>query len=456
MPCKYANKVNAENDRFALNKNTVLTYNKTKCIYMDKFIAEIPSELIWFVMVALFSLLIGLSQRNIHPVNDDSRLFGTDRTFTFIGILGFILYIVSPDNLIPFGFGGLVISVFLAINYYFKLSRFSDFGLTTVIIALITYCLAPLVITQPAWLYMLIIVVVLVFSEMKETFSSISVRFEKEEFITLAKFLIIAGVILPIVPDEAFVSFLSLTPYRIWLAVVVISSISYLSYLLKKFVFRSSGVIISGILGGLYSSTATTFILARKSKDHPELKNHYASGIILATAMMYLRVLILIGIFNMDLFYRCYWVFIILFVLSIATGIFILIFQKNKGQTAEISGQKDKNPLEFRVAIIFTVLYVGFTFITYFTIRDFGSMGLNILSFIVGVTDIDPFLLNLFQGKLSIEMGALIAATLQAIISNNVLKMIYGLILCGKPIRRLLLIGFLIIIAANVVLLFLV
>jgi uncharacterized membrane protein (DUF4010 family) len=415
----------------------------------------IPKELISFVVVALFSLLIGLSQRRVHPVSDDTRLFGTDRTFTFIGILGFILYVISPTNLWLFGGGGLVLTVFFAINYFFKISRFTDFGLTTIVIALITYCLAPLVMTQPPWLYMLVIVVVLVFAEMKGTFSNLSDKFEKEEFITLAKFLIIAGVILPIVPDEPFVSFLNLTPYRIWLAVVVISSISYLSYLLKKFVFKSSGIIVSGILGGLYSSTATTFVLARKSKEQMELRHHYSAGILLATSMMYLRILLLIGIFNLQLFLASWWVFVVMFLVSLGVGILTLLIHKVKGPHPVVTGQKDKNPLEFRVALIFTLLYVGFTFITYYTITAFGETGLIILSFVVGVTDIDPFLLNLFQGKFDVGISLITAATLQAIISNNVLKMIYGMFLGGKSIRIPLLIGFLIIIAVNILLLLL-
>lgn len=421
---------------------------------MDQFLVNIPSEFLSFIMVALFSLVIGLSQRKVHPVSDDTRLFGTDRTFTFIGILGYILYISAPDMLWLYAGGGLLLGVFFGINYYFKIQRFGDFGMTSIVIALITYGLAPLVITQPAWLYLLVIVVVLVFTEMKETFSSLTNRFEKEEFITLAKFILIAGIVLPIVPDKPITDFLSLTPYRVWLAVVVISSISYASYLLKKFVFHTSGVLFSGILGGLYSSTATTFILARKSKDHPELKNQYSAGIVLATAMMYLRILIIIGIFNAQLFMRCWWVFIVLCVFSVIIALFILYARKDGSIHAEITGQKDKNPLEFRVAIIFTILYVAFSFITFFTLNNFGEMGLNILSFVVGITDIDPFLLNLFQGKFAVGMDVIVRASLQAIISNNLLKMLYGITVGGKPLRKVLLIGFLAITAVNVLLLF--
>lgn len=423
---------------------------------MDQILNQIPPQLISFVLVALFSLVIGLSQRKVHPVNDDSRLFGTDRTFTFIGILGYILYVSAPQQLWLFAGGGLLLGAFIGINYYFKIQRFGDFGMTTILIALITYCLAPLVITQEAWLYLLVVVVVLIFTEMKETFSSFSNRFEKEEFITLAKFLIIAGIILPIVPDQPFADFISLTPYRIWLAVVVISSISYLSYLLKKFVFHTSGVLFSGILGGLYSSTATTFILARKSKDHPGQKNQYAAGILLATAMMYLRILILIFIFNLALFKTSWWIFLLLFGITLVVAVGILLFRKKGSIHSEVEGYKDKNPLEFRVALIFTILYVSFTFITWFTITNFGEMGLNVLSLLVGVTDIDPFLLNLFQGKFAVSTNAVLAATLQAIISNNLLKMIYGLSFGGKHLHKSLLVGFLTVTAVNILLLILI
>ena len=83
----------------------------------------------------------------------------------------------------------------------------------------------------------------------------------------------------------------------------------------------------------------------------------------------------------------------------------------------------DHNPLEFKVAIVFSLLYVLFSIITQFSITHFGQQGLNGLSVIVGFTDIDPFLLNLFQGHYEVSTHALLAATLQAIIGNNIIKL---------------------------------
>ena len=343
----------------------------------------------------------------------------------------------------------------MAVNYYFKITEYKDHGITTIIIALITYSIGPLLMSQPYWIVILIVVTVLIFTELKESFYHFSQKFDKDEFLTLGKFLIIAGVILPIVPDEPFMKDISLTPYKIWLAIVVVSSISYFSYLVKKFVVKNSSIVISGILGGLYSSTATTIILAKKSRKDPASKNQYVAAIIFATAMMYCRVLILILIFSPPLFVKIYPFFIALILSSAVIGIIILFFRNSKVDTYDHELNIDKNPLEFKVAIIFSFLYVAFTFITWFIIRNYGNPGLNVLSCIVGVTDIDPFLINLFQGKYGVPLDLIFVAVLQATVSNNVIKMMYACFFSSKKLWAWIIISFMIIVILNLLLIFL-
>ncbi len=404
-----------------------------------------------FLIITVFSLLIGLSQRQIHQQKStNTPTFGTDRTFTFIGILGYILALLDPAGYRLFIGGGLALLTVLATAYYFHIKNNNDYGITTILIALITYSLGPVILSQHLWMVLLIVVTVLIFAELKELFINISQKFDRHEFLTLGKFLIIAGVILPIVPDTTFIPGISLTPYRIWLAVVVISTISYISYLLKKFVFPKGGIIISGILGGLYSSTATTIILARKSRDDQAHMKQYMAAIIFAVGMMYLRILLIVLIFNHELFLKL-WLFILILAL-VSCGIALFIFFRDKGGSNVTDGLTgDKNPLEFKVALIFTALYIAFSFITFAVVDRYGTTGLNILSYIVGLTDIDPFLINLFQGKFSVGIAAVAMATLQAIISNNVLKLLYGCFFAGRKSWIILVSGFIIIIAINII-----
>lgn len=411
---------------------------------------ELPLFFTNFLLVTVFSLIIGLSQRRLQDAHEAALSFGTDRTFTFIGILGYILYIIRPADQVLFIVGFVVISVFLMLFYFYKMYQTRSYGLTSIAIALITYSLGPLLITQPFWFFLLIVSVVLIFTELKESFMTVSKRFNKDEFLTLAKFIVMAGVVLPIVPNTPIVSYLSLTPYKVWMAVVVISSISYISYLLKKFVFPESGVMLTGILGGLYSSTATTFILAKKMRSSEGNTSQYVAAIVIATAMMYLRILILILIFNQALF-NIVWVwFLSLFLISLAISVLIKL-KYHKNVVSKTSLSDEKNPLEIKIAILFTILFVAFTFITHFTIKYSGAFGLQALSYIVGVSDIDPFLLNLFQGHYNVSLPIIAMATFQAIISNNILKAGYALWLSGLKNKALIIGSFSIIIVANLI-----
>ena len=197
---------------------------------MEKIYQYLPEELVTFLLVTVFSLLIGLSLRRISLKHEgETTLFGTDRTFTFIGILGYLLYILDPVGYRLFMGGGAILGLLLALNYYVKQSQYHIFGITTIVIALITYCIAPIVATQPSWFYVMVIVTVLLFTELKHTFTELAQRMKNDEMITLAKFLAISGIILPMLPDEDLIPDIHLTPYSIWLATVVVSGISYLS-----------------------------------------------------------------------------------------------------------------------------------------------------------------------------------------------------------------------------------
>ena len=422
---------------------------------MEKLYDYLPQQLVTFILVTLFSLLIGLSQRRISLRREgETTLFGTDRTFTFIGILGYLLYILDPKEMHLFMGGGIILGMLLGINYYVKQSQFHVFGVTTIIIALITYCMAPIISTQPSWFYVMMVVTVLLFTEMKHTFTELVQRMQNDEMITLAKFLAISGIILPMLPKEPLIPGINLTPYTIWLATVVVSGISYLSYLLKQYVFRESGTLVSGIIGGLYSSTATISILARKCK---RIQTHeipeYVSAMMLAISMMFLRFMILILIFSTSIFLDIYPYLLIMSVTAAGIGIFIHKKHTIKGER-EVIEEPESNPLEFKVALIFALLFVVFTFLTHYTLIYAGTGGLSILSIAAGLSDITPFILNLLQGG-SIPATIVGACIMQAIISNIVVNMFYAIFFSSrrKEILPYVWKGFLTVIGINAVLL---
>lgn len=425
---------------------------------MEQIYQYLPEELVTFVLVTLFSLLIGLSQRRISLKREgETTLFGTDRTFTFIGILGYLLYILDPEEYRLFMGGGFVLGALLALNYYVKQTRYHVFGVTTIVIALITYCLAPIVVTQPSWFYVMVVVTVLLFTELKHTFTELAQRMKNDEMTTLAKFLAISGIILPMLPKSDLIPGIHLTPYAIWLATVVVSGISYLSYLLRRYVFHQSGILVSGIVGGLYSSTATISVLARKSRTAtPEEAPEYVAAMLMAVSMMFLRFLILIGIFSRETLAVIYPYLLAMSLVS--AGVAWFLHKKRPAAVAgEVEEDDSSNPLEFKVALIFAVLFVVFTVVTHYTLVYAGTGGLNLLSFISGFSDITPFILNLLQGTGGVATLVITACSLQAIISNIAVNLCYGLFFAGRQstLRPWMLRGFGCVIGVNLVLLLL-
>ena len=415
-----------------------------------EFFDFIPQELIYFIEVLIFSLIIGLEQRRHHSGEDESLLFGTDRTFTFIGLLGYILFIADPDSLFPFLTGFVILGLLLGVHYFQKVSQNKGSGLTSTVLALLTYCLPVMIFTQPGWLVLFFIVVVLILTEMKSSLINITKKASEEEFITLAIFISLAGVILPLLPNENISEQIPVSPYKIWLSIVVVSGISYVSYLLKKFVFPDSGVYLTGILGGLYSSTATTLILARREKQGT------AQGVIpalmIANGMMYLRILFLAYIFNKSIAALLLMPFLIMFgICAILSKLLDKDFLTEKDhEQKEVEKNGVKNPLELKTAAIFGLLFVGFGLVTHYVFQNYGDAGIKWLSFLAGITDIDPFLLNLLQQKEAMSQMTLLLAFINATNSNNLMKFVYAYSLGSKAIHKKLIIGFSTLIACGI------
>lgn len=410
---------------------------------------EIQHQLYTFAMVVAASFLIGLEQAKIHNNDDEvSSLYGTHRTFTFIGILGYILFSFSPDHTLYLG-GGLALSILLSIFYYFKIQKSNDHGLTSIMLGFIVYALAPLFITQPLWLSLSVLVLVLVFSELKEQLNQFSKKIGNDEFLTLSKFIILSGIIIPILPDQQVLKFIDITPREVWIAVVVISGISYISYLLKRYVFPNSGTVLTGILGGFYSSTATTIVLSKQSKQPGSASNQFASAILFATTAMYIRLTILAFIFNLKLGLEVAPYLGIMIGICAATSYFLLKRNSGGKEKPMVESKESYNPLQLKMALVFAVLFIGLSLLTNFALDKFGTSGMNVLSWIVGFADIDPFLLNIFQGKIDVSQKVLILATLQAITSNNILKAVYAKSISQKETGKLVFLGFGIVFAAS-------
>ena len=370
-------------------------------------------ELIPFLVTIVFSFLVGLEVRSYKEYFNLEFEFGSIRTFTFIGVLGFIFYKISLNLYIA---GFIILSLLYMLYYFFKLQK-KETSIVTFLVAAITYTFGAISLTKPLWFVALIFVLLVFGLNVKKSYPTIKIDLNEVE--TFAKMVLLSAVILPLLPKTKL-PYIELSPFKIWLIVVVISAISYIGYILQKYVFSNKGYFLTGLAGGAYSSTATTVVLA--SKGAISCLNSITAGIIGATAIMYFRIIIIAYIFNHQVAQKI----LIPYILLGAFGIFISLIYLKKDLKKEKSEFVDANPLELKTAFIFAFLFVAMIAITKFIHTHFGNIGLEILSFIVGFTDIDPFILSLLTGKFNITIDLIAKLIFIATASNNFLKAFYA------------------------------
>ncbi len=385
---------------------------------------SLTPDLIHLTVTIVFSFLVGMELRTYreqYHAKEENLYFGTARTYTFIGILGYFFYKLDPSGLSVYIAVLMGLSVLFAMLYWHKLEKGKS-SILPYVVMLSVYTLGPLTERFPLWMPSLLFVLIIFLLNAKQSLHHWGETVNMHEFETLGKMVLLSAVILPLLPNTDTIPYLPISPFKIWLAVVVISGISYGGYLVQKYLFPSKGYFLTGIFGGTYSSTATTVVLARKAKsggDNPVID----AAIIAATSMMYLRLLVVAGIFNFTVAKTLIVPFV---TLSLAGLFFSFLYLSRKKQQTKHAEFVDKNPLELGTAFLFAGLFVLMMVITHFVISHYGNSGLQVLSFVVGFTDIDPFILSLLTGKYAVAQHELIVAIMIAAGSNNLLKALYA------------------------------
>ncbi|MFK5949352.1 MAG: DUF4010 domain-containing protein [Methylococcales bacterium] len=381
----------------------------------------IPPILFHLIITIGFAFIVGLEFHSYLRVNQYQYGFGSTRTFVLISLLGFVLFQLNNDGLF-FAMGMGILGALLLIYYWYQ-SAEKHYSLLEIILTLLVFSLGPIAIHFPSWFLILIVVVLILLLGEKPRIKKFSESLNNNEIVTLAKFLILSGVILPLLPDKQLASSLPITYYKVWLAVIVVSGFSYFSYLAQIYFFKTRGLLLTGVLGGLYSSTAISVVISRRAQLMKNDRSQVSSALILATAMMYLRLLGIIffmdGVAGKELLTP----FAIAILLSCLVAI-SLNFWDQRTPTIPTS-DTNQHPLELTTAILFAFMFIFFAFITQYVIQNYGDKGLDFLSIVVGFTDIDPFILSLLSGKFGVTENAIVSAVIVASGSNNLLKATY-------------------------------
>ncbi len=384
---------------------------------------SLPVEGVKIIVVLFLSFLTGL-EREEHIRTDERYFFGGVRTFPLIGLIGYGVSLLASGEILPVTIGFAVVAAFLMLSFWHKLTTFKLAGITSEMSGLTTYLVGALVYREQYWIATTIAVASILLLELKSALEGLTSRVAPAEILTFTKFLLLTAVILPVLPNRQFGPF-QINPFQAWLVVVAVSAISYSSYVIQRWTRPGGGMVLSAVLGGAYSSTATTVVLAKRASR--ELQPHlFAGATLMASGMMYLRLAILVLLFNRNLFRALGLPFVVLAAVAILAGwIWTRVPDASPNQPKR--EYDPQNPLEMRAAFLFALLFVAMLVATHLVITYLGSAGVYSLAAIMGFTDVDPFIMGMTQsagGATPLAVAA--SAILIAAGSNNVVKGCYA------------------------------
>lgn len=381
--------------------------------------------------------------------------FAGIRTFMMIAVFGTSSAFLSTfyPNFIIIAFLGLVAIV--GLSYMTSTREIGDIGITTEVVALLTFILGALCFTDEGLqIVPILAIIITTLLAVKPYLHTFARKISQKEIINTLKFLIVAFVILPLLPNQTMGPLGVFNPYQIWLMVVFISGISFAGYILMKFIGAEKGISATGIIGGLVSSTAVTTAMAARVKESDFVFRAAVFATVIASSMMFLRVLFEVAVINSSLTPLLIFPMLSMGLLGIGLGFLAWKTTKVREVGEDL---KLKNPFSLRPALIFGILFLIILFVSEIANIYFGSRGIYITSIISGVADVDAITISMaILARDTIHPEVAVTAITLAAISNTIIKFLIAMFFGTKKFGYLIGVIFAIIIALGLTTIFLI
>jgi uncharacterized membrane protein (DUF4010 family) len=403
-------------------------------------VADEPLSLLVRMLIALgIGFLIGLEREYAKRVVDKEPQFAGVRTYTFIALFGLLSAFLAErygNGVLIVSLGGLIAMV---ITSYISTAKTGSYGITTELSAILTFLLGAVVFEGHVLFAVIITVITATLLTLKLTLHKFAISLNEQEIRAFIQFVIISALVLPFLPKDDFGPGDVWNLHYIWTMVILVSGISLAGYLLWKIMGTAKGTLLSGVVGGLVSSTAVTLSLSRRSHEHSGAAHAMvAVGIIAATATLYPRILLETWVVNPTLAGQL--ALPVVFITVVAFGIAYLIHRK--GGVATIQEVPLKNPLNFLVALQFGAIFMAVQWLMSLAEEQFSAQGIYAASMVFGATDMDAITLTIARSGLDPESRQGVTAILIATLSNTVMKYLIVVFFGNRALRKYVGIGF--------------
>lgn len=399
---------------------------------MSSFTLDVGSpDVIWsFLVAALLGFLIGLERERKRELT--GSIFAGIRTFPLIAVFGAIvghLSIIAGTAVLVVGFLAMTVLVALA---YWRESSGQKIGGTTEVAILVAFGLGVIASIDTMVGALAGAVIATGILSLRKELRNLSTAVSQEDLFAVVQFATVSLVVLPLVPNESFGPWGVWNPRVIWLEVVLISGISFVGYVAIKIAGARRGIGLSGILGGLASSTAVMVTFSRRSKQNTALSRMFAVGALLASAAMVPRLIVILWVVQPNLLLPTLIPFGVLFLLTIVGS--LLLGRPNSSDVDEV---RITNPFELRTALEFGLLFAIVLLVARAAQEYFGAGGIYLASVLAGITRPEAIALSLAnQVSQGLDVTVAVRGVAIAVAVNSVFKAGLGVAFGSRPFGR--------------------
>lgn len=368
-------------------------------------------------------LLIGIERGWASRDDKEGERAAGMRTLALTGLLGGVIGAVSkelPEGAILLGLGFAAYSAVIAFFRYREMAHDGTFGATTIVAAMLAFLLGALAVVGDPGIAASAGVAATLLLALKTALHGWIRKLTWEELRAGLMLLAMTLILLPLLPNRGMGPFQALNPYDLWLMTILIAAVSFVGYVAMKWVGGSHGIILSGIAGGLASSTAVTLSYSRLAAQYPKRLNALVAGALFAAVTMMLRILVVAGSLNAALLG---WLLLPIGFAALAT-LALAAWHLAGSRGESLTEPLDlKNPFELTTALQFTLFLAVIMVAAKALTAWAGNLGAYALGAASGIADVDAITLSmsrLTSHGLDLETGAL--TILVAAASNTIAK----------------------------------
>jgi uncharacterized membrane protein (DUF4010 family) len=392
-----------------------------------------------FAIAILLGALVGIEREKRKAEEQEPGHIAGLRTFTLLALLGAAAGFLSKNLSSPWILAAalLVVGAFIVAGYFVTM-RSSDGGkgLTTEVAAIIVFLLGALVMFGERELAIGLGVVTASVLAYKQPLHGFVEKLGWDDVYAGLRLLIATFIALPLLPNQAIDPWGALNPYKLWLLVILISSLSLVGYVLTRWLGPARGTALTGLTGGLVSSTAVTLSFAEEAREKPENAAALVCGILLAWAVMFLRVIVLVAVVNRALLAQVLVPFAVMAVAASGYAAF-LYFRDGRVDGERPKGEVDvRNPFSLVEAAKFGALFAVVLLAVKIVQEHFPPSGLYAVAALAGLTDVDAITLSMSEFAQSGEAKVAVIAIVIAAISNTIVKRAMAFVLGGAELGK--------------------